>query len=201
MITGDVAFVSTGLPAGQPGDRSPAPAGLALVQAFLNTTDREDRIDQLYDLDGLHQWLRTNRLPGADEPLREGDRRRLVTFREALRAVIGGRDHDGVDPAANDIVNEAAREATLTVAFDRHGEPTLEPRVRGLDALVARLVADITAASMDGTWLRLKVCPRTACGWAFYDASKNRSGRWCAMAVCGSRTKSARSRARRSARG
>jgi predicted RNA-binding Zn ribbon-like protein len=196
-MTSDVMFVSTVLPAGQPGDRPPAPAGLALVQAFLNSTDREDRMDALGDVDGLRTWLREHRLPGATDPLREGDRRRLVGFREALRAVIAGRDHDGVDPADRDVVNEAAREATLTVVFDPYGEPVLEPAAPGLDALVAHLVADITAASMDGTWVRLKVCPRTACGWAFYDASKNRSGRWCAMAVCGNRTKSARSRARR----
>ncbi|HEY4634314.1 MAG TPA: CGNR zinc finger domain-containing protein [Candidatus Limnocylindrales bacterium] len=197
-MTSDPTFVSTVLAAGQPGDRPPAPAGLALVQAFLNTTDREDRIDQLRDLAGLQSWLLSNALPGADLPLREGDRRRLVAFREGVRALVMGRDHGGIDPAALTVVNDAAREAKLTVAFDRHGEPALEPVVRGLDALVARLVADITAASMDGTWVRLKVCPRTACGWAFYDASKNRSGRWCAMAVCGNRTKSARSRARRS---
>jgi predicted RNA-binding Zn ribbon-like protein len=199
-MTSDVMFVSTVLPAGQPGDRPPAPAGLALVQAFLNSTDREDRMDALGDVDGLRTWLREHRLPGATDPLREGDRRRLVVFREALRAMVAGRDHDGVEPADQDVVNEAAREAMLTVVFDRRGEPVLEPVVRGLDALVARLVADITSASMDGTWVRLKVCPRTACGWAFYDASKNRSGRWCAMAVCGNRTKSARSRARHGAR-
>jgi predicted RNA-binding Zn ribbon-like protein len=199
-MTSDFGYVSTVLPAGQPGDRPPAPAGLALVQAFLNSTDREDRMDALGDVDGLRTWLREHRLPGATDPLREGDRRRLVVFREALRAMIAGRDHDGVEPADQDVVNDAAREAMLTVVFDRRGEPVLEPVVRGLDALVARLVADITSASMDGTWVRLKVCPRTACGWAFYDASKNRSGRWCAMAVCGNRTKSARSRARRGAR-
>lgn len=196
-MTSDLMSMPSVLPAGQPGDRPPAPGGLALVQAFLNSTDREDRVDALGDVDGLRAWLSEHRLPGATDPLREGDRRRLVIFREALRAVIAGRDHDGVDPTDQDVVNEAAREAMLTVVFDRRGRAALEPVVPGLDALVARLVADITAASMAGTWVRLKVCPRTACGWAFYDASKNRSGRWCAMAVCGNRTKSARSRARR----
>jgi predicted RNA-binding Zn ribbon-like protein len=199
-MTGDLTFASTVLPAGQPGDRPPAPAGLALVQAFLNTSDREDRIDQLHDLAGLQTWLLANGLPGADAPLREGDRRRLVAFREGVRALVLGRDHGGIDPAALAVVNDAAREATLVVAFDDDAYPSLQAGVPGLDALVARLVGDIVAARLDGTWERLKVCPRTACGWAFYDASKNRSGRWCAMAVCGNRTKSARSRTRRGAR-
>ena len=40
-----------------------------------------------------------------------------------------------------------------------------------------------------GTWSRLKVCPADDCQWAFYDHSKNRSGTWCSMQVCGNRAK------------
>jgi predicted RNA-binding Zn ribbon-like protein len=72
----------------------------------------------------------------------------------------------------------------------------LTPAAAGLDGFVARLLSDIAAAQLDGTWDRLKVCPRDVCRWAFYDGSKNRSGRWCTMALCGSRAKSARLRAR-----
>jgi predicted RNA-binding Zn ribbon-like protein len=38
-----------------------------------------------------------------------------------------------------------------------------------------------------GTWGRLRACP--TCQWAFYDTSRNRSSRWCDMAVCGNRAK------------
>ena len=41
-----------------------------------------------------------------------------------------------------------------------------------------------------GTWLRLKACRNYTCRWAFYDHSKNRSGHWCTMSVCGNRQKS-----------
>ncbi len=51
---------------------------------------------------------------------------------------------------------------------------------------------------VDGTWSRLKACRQ--CEWAFYDWSKNRSGRWCAMSVCGNRTKVRAYRARRRTR-
>ena len=39
------------------------------------------------------------------------------------------------------------------------------------------------------------------CRWAFYDGSKNRSGRWCDMASCGNRMKARafRERAREAA--
>jgi predicted RNA-binding Zn ribbon-like protein len=48
---------------------------------------------------------------------------------------------------------------------------------------------------------RLRACRRDACQWVFYDASRNRSGVWCSMDVCGARTKMAayRRRARRRA--
>ena len=52
------------------------------------------------------------------------------------------------------------------------------------------LILAITAQAMlEGTWARLKVCPGEHCGWAFYDHSRNQSGRWCSMAVCGGRAK------------
>jgi predicted RNA-binding Zn ribbon-like protein len=44
-------------------------------------------------------------------------------------------------------------------------------------------------AEAEGTWERLKVCHNEECRWAFYDASKNRLGRWCNMDVCGARHK------------
>jgi predicted RNA-binding Zn ribbon-like protein len=52
-------------------------------------------------------------------------------------------------------------------------------------------------AMIDGTWVRLKACLDPDCGWAFYDRSRNRSGHWCEMAVCGSRHKVRAYRARR----
>ena len=42
-------------------------------------------------------------------------------------------------------------------------------------------------------------CPREECEWAFYDKSKNRSGRWCSMESCGNieKAKAFRERQRR----
>jgi predicted RNA-binding Zn ribbon-like protein len=181
----------------QPGGRAPAPARLAILQDFLNSVDLEEASDDLADLEGLHSWLVARRLADADVPMREGDRRRLVGLREALRDVIDGRDHDGIDPAALLVVDDAAHDAAVRVRLGPDGTATLTPAASGLDGFVARLMADIAAAQLDGTWGRLKVCPRDVCRWAFYDGSKNRSGRWCTMRICGSRTKSARLRSRK----
>jgi predicted RNA-binding Zn ribbon-like protein len=46
------------------------------------------------------------------------------------------------------------------------------------------------------TWARLKACRSDTCRWAFYDHSKNRSGHWCSMEVCGARHKAREYRAR-----
>jgi predicted RNA-binding Zn ribbon-like protein len=47
----------------------------------------------------------------------------------------------------------------------------------------------VTTAAADGSWQRLKACADEECRWAFYDHSRNRSGRWCSMATCGNQQK------------
>ena len=47
---------------------------------------------------------------------------------------------------------------------------------------------------------RLKVCDNPECRFVFYDASKNRSRRWCAHTTCGNRHKVRRFRERQRAR-
>ena len=76
----------------------------------------------------------------------------------------------------------------------------LEPSAGGVDGALGRIVAAIHAGVADGTWERLKACERDVCRWAFYDHSKNRSGHWCSMAVCGQREKNRRAYRRRVAR-
>jgi len=39
---------------------------------------------------------------------------------------------------------------------------------------------------------RLRECDADTCGWLFLDRSRNRSRRWCDMAVCGNRAKARR---------
>ena len=58
------------------------------------------------------------------------------------------------------------------------------------------MLAIVAASIADGTWERLKACAADDCHWAFYDHTRNRSGRWCSMAVCGNRAKVERFRER-----
>jgi len=43
---------------------------------------------------------------------------------------------------------------------------------------------------------RIRQCDGVACGWLFYDESKNNRRRWCEMEVCGNRAKQRRRAAR-----
>ena len=70
------------------------------------------------------------------------------------------------------------------------------PRARLALASLLAAAAVVATAMLDGSWPRVKVCRQ--CEWAFYDRSRNRSGQWCAMRVCGSRVKTRAYRARQS---
>jgi predicted RNA-binding Zn ribbon-like protein len=51
----------------------------------------------------------------------------------------------------------------------------------------------------EGDLHRIRECGGHACGWLFYDQSKNNRRRWCEMEVCGNRAKQRRLAARRRA--
>jgi predicted RNA-binding Zn ribbon-like protein len=183
----------------EPGERAPAPGPLRVIQLFVNTNDLETGPDLLPDAAALRAWLLEHELLGADEPVGDDDHARAIALREAIRELVSA--HAGLphDEAASEIVNEAGRRAGLRPMLE---DPAtrFEPSVGGVDGALGRIVAAIHAAIAEGTWERLKACERDVCRWAFYDHSKNRSGHWCSMAVCGSREKNRRAYRRRRAR-
>ena len=136
-------------------------------------------------------------LLAGDDPLAEGDLERTRAFREALRVLLDEHAGTAERTAAAAALNAAAPRRLLRVAFAADGAPPLEPAAAGLDRALAMLLAIIDRAACDGTWERLKVCAEHSCRWAFYDSSRNRSGNWCSMAVCGNRAKARSYRERR----
>jgi predicted RNA-binding Zn ribbon-like protein len=73
--------------------------------------------------------------------------------------------------------------------FDADGSAVLEPQAGGAAGALGRLLVIVQTAIAAGTWQRLKACREHSCEWAFYDHTKNRSGAWCTMDVCGNRAK------------
>jgi predicted RNA-binding Zn ribbon-like protein len=183
----------------EPGDRSPAPGSLRLVQLFVNTNDLETGPDLLPDAAALREWFVERELLAPDVPVTDADHARAIELREAIRGLVSA--HAGLphDSAAGEIVNAAGVRAGLHPVLDDPGT-RIEPAASGVDGALGRIVSAIHAGVAEGTWERLKACERDVCRWAFYDHSKNRSSHWCSMAVCGQREKNRRAYRRRVSR-
>ena len=178
-----------------PGGRAPAPGRLRLVQRFVNTVDFENGIEELTDPGALEPALEEIGVP-AGVGLDEADLDQALRVREALRALLLGNNGVEVERSTLATLEEAAGRGRLTVEFDEDGRAELAAHAPGLDGALGRIVGVVHTAMADGSWPRLKACPRHICRWAFYDRSKNRNSRWCAMSVCGNRIKTAKYRRR-----
>lgn len=121
----------------------------------------------------------------------EADVGRAIAVREGLRALA--RANADPVPAgladARSALNEAARGAAVELRFLDPGPRFVASAATGLERALGVVLAVAASAMIEGSWARLKVCPGEDCGWAFYDHSRNQSGRWCSMAVCGGRAK------------
>ena len=177
----------------------PAPGPLALVQDFVNTRNYFHGGDLLGDAEEATARLTELGLLQEGERVGEAERRRLVAFREALRGLL--LVHNGMRGADAEALNKLISSSTLRVHFGPDGHPYLDPAAEsGLAArIIGDLLAEVVRAEAEGRWGRLKACRNEGCRWAFYDASKNRSGSWCNMQVCGARHKMRAYRARKTA--
>jgi len=163
-----------------------APEPLRIVQRFVNTVNCESGEDW------LETWLAEHDVTGTPAEL---DRARVV--REAIRELLyeNNRQQRKGDPRA--VLTAAADGASLSIDFSR---PELVSRASGVEGAVGRVLAVSFLAMLDGSWARLKCCRNHHCRWSFYDYSKNRSGSWCSMQLCGNRTKTRSYRARHAGR-
>jgi predicted RNA-binding Zn ribbon-like protein len=167
-----------------------APGPLNHIRRFVNTLDLDDGSDDIAEPQALRDWLAERDLIDDRTELTAADVRQAHEVREALRKLLLANNGDPLDPAALDALNAAARRAELQVHIDPQGAAQLAPVRTGIDAAIGRLLAIVHTAMADGTWPRLKACAlHDSCEWAFYDWSKNRSGTWCDMKVCGNREK------------
>jgi predicted RNA-binding Zn ribbon-like protein len=166
-----------------------APGQLALVQSFLNTIDLETGRDDLADIGIAHSWLASRRLVSPGTEYDEADRRRLVEVRRALHGLVAANGGAGLQRRAVTTLNEAARRVRLGVRLHPEDGYRLMAEGVGIDRPIGELLISVTASMAAGSWNRLKICANTTCQEAFYDTSRNRSGRWCSMATCGNRMK------------
>jgi predicted RNA-binding Zn ribbon-like protein len=173
----------------EPGGRPKAPGRLELLQRFVNTHNHDlpadwDRIGSAAK---AQAWLREKGLLSPRGRITGPEAARLRELREAIRALAVANHGGDPDPAATDAIRRAAGTARLVVAVDAAGRTALEPATGGAGGAIATLLGILHEAQISGDWSRLKGCRQ--CGYAFFDRSKNRSAAWCAMSICGNRTK------------
>ncbi|GAA3659957.1 CGNR zinc finger domain-containing protein [Streptomyces chitinivorans] len=173
----------------QPGDRETAPGRLALVQAFVNSVNVEFGPDAFATTGGLARWMERFGPAAGESGVTEAGRARAVELREALRALARENNAGTPDPVARATVERIAADCPLVLAFEESGLPGLRPGRDGVEGLIGQILGIVVEAAREGTWTRLKACHDHRCEWVFYDRARNRSGRWCSMAVCGTRSK------------
>src|SRR5215210_476678 len=116
-----------------PNDVKPAPRPLRVVQEFVNTRSNLRGSDLLEDAEGTARWLAGHELfPDGVAEVSEADRRRLTSFREALRRVLvvhnaGSEVREGEVAAIFEEPEDPAGAVLLRVSFDPSGEPRLSP--------------------------------------------------------------------------
>lgn len=167
----------------------PAPGDLLLVQEFVNTLDVETGEDCLGHPALASAWLVQAGLLEREEALADEALDRLKAIREAIRSMLLCNTYGKADRRGLTLINREAKEGPLAVQFTDGDSAELTPLQGGTEGAFSRLFAAIFRAMCDGTWKRLKACQNDECHWAFYDHSKNQSGAWCSMAICGSRMK------------
>ena len=154
-----------------------------------------DRLELLPDWTALVDWAQAADLIDTDlaEQCRAAGEQRgrsllawLRRLRSSLRNVLETGDHEA---AAADLDDEvAAVSVRLSYRPARHQHELPLDAAGPLERL--RLALAITA--LDATSLersRVRRCGSPFCVLLYYDATKNRSRRWCDMAVCGNRAK------------
>ena len=173
------------------------PSEVETILEFVNTLDVESGADELATPEALTVWLESRDLLRGGGAATKRDLQRAVAMREALRALLRAHHDATIDRNAITALNSAASDLPLGVAFDSRGNPSVVPGRPGISGGLGGILSAVAGAQAAGTWARLKVCSMDTCQWAFYDRSKNRSGRWCSMGVCGNRAKTKNYRERR----
>jgi predicted RNA-binding Zn ribbon-like protein len=173
----------------EPGGRPKAPGRLELLQRFINSYNHDfpQDWDRIGTPEKAQAWLRQKRLIGLEDPVTDADVARLRQLREAIRALAIANHGARPKAAAIEVICAISVVARLSVALDDAGRTALEPAPSGVDGAMATLLGILHEAQLTGDWSRMKGCRQ--CEYAFYDRSKNRSGAWCDMSICGNRTK------------
>jgi predicted RNA-binding Zn ribbon-like protein len=126
---------------------------------------------------------------------------RAVDLREAIHDIGAALGRRAKPPEASLASLSALHARFVAKAALAPGALSCRWRWRVRAAPVEAALGPIALAAVslftEGDFHRIRECGGHACGWLFYDRSKNNRRRWCEMEVCGNRAKQRRLAARR----
>jgi predicted RNA-binding Zn ribbon-like protein len=162
------------------------PRHILLVRDFVNTVEWQEDADSWPSPADFGRWI-SERLGSSASPSSD-DLALARRIREGIREVLLA--HAGHEPRrwAVDDLNDALRTVPLAMAFDPAGDSGAVATTSSPHP-VAPLVLALDRAARDEGWARLKACSRSSCRWAYWDASRNGTRRWCSMEGCGNYVK------------
>jgi predicted RNA-binding Zn ribbon-like protein len=164
------------------------PPAAQLILDFVNTVEWQVDEDAWGSPAALSSWAQ-RRLAQAPRTLTAGDLAWARRIREGLRELLlMNAGHEPLPDAVAD-VNAALESVPLSLSFGSDGRPALVLVATERRSFLGPVIAAVDAVRSDGSWSRLKACSRDSCRWAYWDGSRNRSGRWCSMEGCGNYVK------------
>ena len=180
------------------GHCEPAPGQLERARRFINTVNHLHAREYLPDGGEFRRICLELGLPDPGR-VTAPQLARVKEVREALRALAAAHN-DGPSAPSTAALARQARRSGLRVSFAGDAAPIVVEG-SGTDRVLGAVLTLIAEAMRDGHWQRMKACRNPHCRWVFYDHSRNRTGIWCSMRICGNRSKVRAHRARHAGAG
>ena len=171
--------------------------------------------NHLREAEHVAQWLKhAKALPAEDADWLKGEvskradlaadlMTQAIALREAIHDIGAALGRRAKPPAASLADLSAVHARCVAKAALAPGVLSCRWRWSVRAAPVEAALGPISLAAVklftEGDFHRIRECGGHACGWLFYDRSKNNRRRWCEMEVCGNRAKQRRLAARRRA--
>ncbi|HSS73555.1 MAG TPA: ABATE domain-containing protein [Gaiellaceae bacterium] len=189
--------------------------GGTLCLDFANTVEPRNSAEQLdlfQERDDVLRWASVTGIvvhPGSKPTRRPSQLSAAAAAEELARArALREAVYAAAAAAAREERPDARALATIQGAFAQamarselaslDGEYGWRSSAGGVDLVLDAVAKDAVDLLLSPGRLRIKECgdDENGCGWLFVDTTKSGTRRWCSMAVCGTRAKVERHRAR-----
>ena len=165
-------------------------------QEFLNTFDdlvvwsRHVGITSKEESRQLHR-LADQSGSNASEVLNRAIRLRETIYR-LFSASITGREPNKEDlNFFNENLSFSMQDSKITRTAEGYSLDNIGNK-KQLDWILNPIIHSAVDILVSNELKKVKACADPACGWLFYDVSRNQSRRWCDMQDCGNRAKAGR---------